>query len=369
MAIKSETIKQILVVRTDRMGDVLLNVPAIRALKETFGARITLLAHRELKTLFEAIPEVDEVITYDEERWQESFTERWRLLQLVRRRHFGLAVILNPLRRMHILAFAAGIPYRLGYRRKWAFLLTHSIADKKYEGQKHEVEYNLDLVRAIGADTQDLRITLGRLAEEEAYVAQLCKKYALLPADTLVAIAPNTSNPAKCWPKEYFAQLIDKLIAAGVKVAVIGAPAEHSAVLRLLAMTRQQPINLCGKLNLRQLAAFLARARLLIANDSGPVHLAAAVGTPAIVIFGRNIPGVGPRRWGPGRVRPLHQLRGERDGGSPGGGPATGGGARAPHGGGLRRRGEALRGGPARPGAARRARRARRGRNSSSSGS
>ncbi|MFH1045796.1 MAG: lipopolysaccharide heptosyltransferase II [Candidatus Omnitrophota bacterium] len=300
MPIKPETIKQILVVRTDRIGDVLLNVPAIRALKETFKARITLLAHRELKTLFEAIPEVDEVIAYDEERCQSSLVERWRFLQLVRRRHFGLAVILNPSRQMHILAFAAGIPCRLGYHRKWGFLLTHSIADKKYEGQKHEVEYNLDLVRAIGADTQDLRITLGRLAEEEAYVAQLCQKYALSPAATLVAIAPNTSNPAKCWPKEYFAQLIDRLIGeGGVKVAVIGAPQEHSAVIRLLAMTKQLPINLCGKLNLRQLAAFLARAQLLIANDSGPVHLAAAVDTPAIVIFGRNIPGVGPRRWGP----------------------------------------------------------------------
>ncbi len=83
------------------------------------------------------------------------------------------------------------------------------------------------------------------------------------------------------------------------KVAIIGALQDRNSAIKLISLSKQQPLNLCGKLSLRQLAAFLKQCALLISNDSGPVHIAAAVNTPTTVIFGRNIPGVGPRRWAP----------------------------------------------------------------------
>ncbi|MBN3039022.1 MAG: lipopolysaccharide heptosyltransferase II [Candidatus Omnitrophica bacterium] len=299
-ALNREKIKKILVVRTDRMGDVLLNVPAIRALKASFKATIVMLADAGLKDLLQGIEEIDAILPFEEGKWHKSISWRLSLLRQIRQERFSLAVMLNPSRRFHILSYMARIPLRLGYDRKWSFLLTHKIKDNKYEGKKHEVEYNLDLVRSIGADTDDKKININIDKEDARFVQGLLEKNAIGDKDPLVAIQPNSSNPAKCWPRENFAQVADELYQRfSTQVAIIGAGEDRGSAIKLISLTKHQPINLCGNLTLRQLAAFLRRCTLLISNDSGPVHIAAAVNTATCVIFGRNIPGVSPRRWGP----------------------------------------------------------------------
>ena len=297
---KYNKIKKILVIRTDRMGETLLNIPAIRALKSSFGATIFVLANPALKELLVGFPEIDQIIPFEQGLWNKSILFRLRLLAQIRKSRFDLAVIFNPARRFHILTYLAGIPLRLGYDRKWGFLLTDKIKDRKFEGQKHEVEYNLDLVRSIGADTENLGICLRQNEQDRQFVKELLASHGISDKDLIIAIHPFSSNSAKCWPKDNFAFVLEGLGKKfPAKTAIIGSRQERSAALKLNILTRNQAVNLCGKLTLRQLVAFLHRSPLLIANDSGPVHIAAACNTPTIVIFGRNIPGVGPKRWGP----------------------------------------------------------------------
>lgn len=293
-------VRKILVVRTDRMGDVLLNIPAIRALKNHFNASVTALLNPIVGKLLEGSPEIDEVICFDQERWQKSLMTKLALVKLLRMNKFDLAVVLNPAKRFHALVCLAGIPRRLGYDRKWGFLLTHKIEDKKKLGQKHEVEYNLDLVRAIGANTDDMHISLAVNPEEERFVENLLEKHNINAKDAIIAMHPFASNPAKCWPKERFAALAQRLsLKSQTKIIIIGGQEEVSASKDIISLIKQPVINLTGRLTLRQLAAFLKRCTLLISNDSGPVHIAAAMDVNTVVIFGRNIAGVGPERWSP----------------------------------------------------------------------
>ena len=310
--INKDKIHKILVIRTDKigrigssgrycgLGEALLSVPAIRALKQSFNSTIVTLVNPIVKELLEGTPEIDQILSFDEGKWNKSIFTRLSLLWQLYRSNFDLAVILNPTKRFHILTYLAGIPWRLGYARKWSFLLTHKIEDKKFQGQKHEVEYNLDLVRSIGATTNDKHISIKIDKEDTQFVEDLLLKYAIKDEDLIIVIHPHSSNPAKTWLRENFAYVADKLHSRfAAKVAIIGGAEEKTSSIKLASLIKEPVINLAGKTTLKQLAAFLRRCTLLISNDSGPVHIAAAVNTPCVVIFGRNIPGVGPKRWGP----------------------------------------------------------------------
>ena len=310
--IDKDKIHKILVIRTDRigrvgssaqysgLGEALLNIPAIRALKQNFNSFIITLVNPVVKELVAGSPEIDQILVFDESRWNKSIFTRLALLLQIRKMKLDLAVIFNPTKRFHILTYLAGIPWRLGYARKWSFLLTHKIEDKKFQGQKHEVEYNLDLIRSISADTDDKHISIKLRKEDTQFVQDSLLKYTITDKDLVIAIHPHSSNPAKTWPKENFASIADELHSRfTAKIAIIGAAQERSSVINLISLTKHPPINLSGKLTLKQLAAFFKKCALLISNDSGPVHIAAACQTPTVVIFGRNIPGVGPKRWGP----------------------------------------------------------------------
>ena len=282
------------------LGEALLSIPAIRALKQSSNAFILALVNPVVKELLAGTPEIDQILVFDEKEWNKNIFARLRFLSQIRKMRFDLAVILNPSKRFHILSYLAGIPRRLGYNRKWGFLLTDRIEDKKFQGQKHEVEYNLDLARAIGTNTEDKHISIKVERENEQFVENLLPKYGIKENDLIIAIHPHSSNPAKTWPKGNFASVADELYSKfSAKVVIIGGAQERKAVIKLISLAKYPPINLSGKLTLKQLAAFLKRCNLLISNDSGPVHIAAAMGRPTVVIFGRNIPGVGPKRWGP----------------------------------------------------------------------
>ncbi|MFC1631062.1 glycosyltransferase family 9 protein [Candidatus Omnitrophota bacterium] len=297
--IDQDKIKKILVVRTDRMGDVLLNVPAIRALKQSFSCVIVALVNPEIKELLSGVPEIDQIYAFNEQQWNKNLLFKLIFLRQLRRMNCDLAVILNPSKRFHILTLLAGISLRLGYDRKWGCLLTHKIEDQKFKGAQHEVEYNLDLVRSIGADTQDKSISLKVEKQDREVVSDLLSKQGVTDGEKIVVLHPHSSNPAKCWPRENFVILCDQLQEQGLKVAIIGGVEQRKAARKLAALAKYPPINLSGKLSLKQLAAFFQRSSLLVSNDSGPVHVAAAAGAPTVVIFGRNLPGVSPRRWGP----------------------------------------------------------------------
>lgn len=272
-------------VRNDRFGEFLLNTPAFRALKRNYpGAKLTLLVNPYVRELAGYIDCVDEVIAW--ENTKHKFSQIYRFSRNLKAGNFDLCVIFNPSRELNIIAFLAGIPIRVGYNRKWAFLLTHKMEDKKYLGQKHEVEYNLELLNLIGIKTEDkalsLKIDNGIIRGED------------------IALHPFTSDPVKQWPIQNFRELAQRLVKElNKKVIIVGGKEELTRGGAYFDNLGAGIVNMTGKTTLIQLASLLKKCGLLISGDSGPVHLACAVGTRVLALFRNDLPAKSAKRWGP----------------------------------------------------------------------
>jgi lipopolysaccharide heptosyltransferase II len=293
--------RRILVVRTDRIGDVVLSTPVIKNLRRYFPySYIAMMVSPYTKELIEGNPYLDEVIVYDKENKHKSWFSSMRFSINLKKKKFDLAIILHPTNRVHLVTFFAGIPKRLGYNRKLGFLLTDRIPHTKQLGQKHESEYNLDLLRYLGLKDLENQIFVPIKEEAKKYVDQLLKKQGIREDDFLIAVHPSATCPSKRWPLERFAELCDKLKEKyNLKILVVAGPKDIDLAKELIEMMKEKAINLAGRLSLGELAYLLKRCRLFISNDSGPVHISSAVGTPVISIFGRNQKGLSPIRWGP----------------------------------------------------------------------
>jgi len=288
-------VKNILAVRNDRFGEFLLNIPALRALKESYlDSKLTLVVNPCLRELAECVESVDEIISWENRK--HKFSEILKFSKQLKTKKFDLCVIFNPSKEFNIISFLAGIPQRLGYNRKFGILLTRKIEDKKYLGEKHEVEYNLELAELAGARTNDRSLAL-RINED---LLKGFPELALEDDVNLIAVHPWTSDPIKQWPVDNFYSLARGLAGlANIKVVIIGGKDELSKGEHFFNKREDGFITVVGKTSLKQLAAILKRCKLLISGDSGPVHLAASVGTPAAVLFRADMPAKGSKRWGP----------------------------------------------------------------------
>jgi ADP-heptose:LPS heptosyltransferase len=197
---------------------------------------------------------------------------------------------------LHLAAYLAGIPRRIGYARKWGFLLTRTIRDKRDLGLKHEKQSNLELSALAGA---------GEQAVDDYRISPALEMVSLLPESFLkegfVVLHPWTSDSVKQWPHERFLRLAQMMSSdLALNLVMAGGLAESRSYRRFYcALDGDKTTDLTGKTTLPQLLAVLAASRLLVSGDSGPMHLAAAAGTRVVAIFRNDLPGKTPRRWGP----------------------------------------------------------------------
>jgi len=199
-----------------------------------------------------------------------------------------------------MLSFFAGIPQRLGYDRKLGGLLTQRVKHTKQLGEKHELEYNLDLLKYLGLQPESKDLLMPLKPEAKKWADEIFNQEGIKQSDKLLVIHPAASCPSKVWPPDRFAAVADQLSQEyAFKVLLIAGPKDTRLAEAVMVKMRQPVINLAGKASLGQLAALLERCSLFISNDSGPVHLAGALGVPVISIFGRNQKGLSPKRWGP----------------------------------------------------------------------
>lgn len=290
-------IKRILAIRNDRFGEFLLTMPAVRALKKKYPqARLSLVVDSYIRELASCIDCVDEVIVWDNRRHR--FSQIIAFASQLRQKRFDMSIAFNPSKEANIICFLAAIPRRIGYAHKWDFLLNATIADTKHLAKKREVEYNLELAQLAGAATDDTSL-LG-LFNEQKLLAQNIDELLPTSKGQLIAIHPFTSDSSKQWPLERFQALASEVLNLPDTTAVIiGAKSGSEATLPVFEGSDKNLINVVGKTTLLQLASLLKRCRLLISGDSGPVHLAAAMGTPVIVLFRSDIAAKSARRWGP----------------------------------------------------------------------
>lgn len=291
--------KKILIIRTDRLGDVILSTPVIENLRRAFPqAYIAFMCRPYTKEVVEGNPFLDEVIIYDKENRHKSLAASIRFARGLAKKKFDWAIILHPTNRSHIVAFFAAIPLRVGWDRKMGFLLTHRLKHNKQQGFKHELEYTLDVLRKLGIPivSKQTYFPLSDIKRQE--IENLLKVHGLGQKDRLVVLHPSASCPSKRWPEESFSRLAAMLKQSfDCKIAIITAQGQEGCAAAIVE--ENEVIDLRGKLTISQIAALLSRAALFISNDSGPVHIAASLKVPVISIFGRNNPGLSPQRWKP----------------------------------------------------------------------
>lgn len=296
-AIDPHRMKRILIVRADRMGDVVITTPVFSEIKRHYpNAFVSVLVSKEYRDLVDGNPWVDEVIGYDKRGTEGTWLGALRFTRFLHQKRFDLAVHLHPRDRMHWTSFLARIPIRIGYRYKNHWLLTHTLPYDKPEGKKHEAEYNFDLLGLLGisAPPEPLLHVPLRPVYEHGMVRKL------EGTGRFAAFHPSASCPSKIWPAGYFAEVADYLSEKyQFTPVIIGGPSEKRFGEEMRQQMKRRALDLSGQLEVGELAWLFKKAELLVSNDSGPVHVAAAVGTPVLSIFGRNQAGLCPVRWRP----------------------------------------------------------------------
>lgn len=293
--------KRMLIIRVDLIGDLVMSLTAIRVLKKTYPeAEIDLLAVPSSAKVVVSDPDIAQIIVYDPNIWRRPKAllqwRNWRNLFALRQRlhshHYDLAINLFG-------TWASGLTLLSGAQRRLGFshenypgFLTDIVTGQHWDANdhKHEVDYCLTLAQAAGATvTPEDRVphlTVDSQAEQQ--VEQLLRQEGVQADRSLIACHVSSNNgQSKRWPVPYWATLIDRLIREdGIQVVLTGAPDDMPLILEVTRRMHEQATNLAGKTSLTQLAALYKRADLLVTGDSGPMHIAAAVGTPLIAIHG-----------------------------------------------------------------------------------
>jgi len=293
---------RILITRTDRIGDLVLTTSLFRALREKFPkaylAALVFLEHREI---VQGNPCLDAVILYDKKGSERGIVGQWRFSRKLRREKFDVVIHAHATNRMHLAAWLAGIPVRIGYDRRAPWALTRVHPYNKKEGLKHEAEYLLELLEPLGVLPPREIETFFPVPDGVVRSLESALLPYKVPSDLpWIILNPSASDVTKMWPAERFAELVTRIGKAHACVFLaIGTTKDGPLIEKMKQNTSVPVFDLSGQLSLGMLGALLKRAALLVSNDSGPVHIASAVGTPVVSIFGRYEPGLGPLRWRP----------------------------------------------------------------------
>lgn len=314
----SEIPQRILVVKLADIGDLLTATPALRALRESFPqARIDALVTPHSAPILAGSPLVDEILTFEKHRYDSPISavepsSLWSLMRLWRSlgsRRYEWLFILHHLTTLWGtlkyagLALSSGAKKRIGLDNGRGWFLTQRVKDLGFGG-RHEVEYWLEVVGVVGAKTENLNLPVSEGVVKEAHLL-LEGSGRWKEGVPLVAIHPGAGeySLARRWPPDRFAQVADALMERyGTQVALLGGPEEAELTQRVASLMRYKAIDLGGKTSIPLLAGLLRLCRLFVGNDSGVMHLASAVGTPVVAIFGPS----NPLAWGP--WSPSHEV-------------------------------------------------------------
>jgi heptosyltransferase-3 len=294
--VEKKRLQNCLIVRTDRIGDVILTLPAVEALKSNFhSARVTMLVSSYTAGLVRDF--ADYLLYTDSGGAERPFFE---ILREIRDNKFDCAVVAYPRVRIALLLWFAGIPVRVGTGYRWySFLFNKRVYEHRKTAEKHEAEYNLSLLKALGCILPRKPEVHIKVTEEERNLAKRARVAAGIPEDARLALLhPGSGGSAREWRPGKFVQLAAELDKLGFCVAITGAVKEEELVKKIALTAGGGVKPFVSKLELREFAAFIESAKIFIANSTGPLHISAAVGTPVIGFY-PPVRVMSPERWGP----------------------------------------------------------------------
>ncbi len=303
MQTKAEPPHRILILKMSCIGDVVMAMPVATALKRAFrDVWIAWAAQPPAAEILIGHPAIDEVVEVPPkpgDRWPHAvWVREWlRLAPSLRKRRFDVAMDMQGHLKAALLGVIARVPKRLGFadeHREFNRWLNNIPVDGM---DTHVVERHLQMANALGAKPYPVDFALQPSVQVQTHIDEIFESEGLLQ-EPPVALLPFASETHKRWPAERFAQLAARLTRHGLRCVIVGGKGDVPAAREIVDAAGDGVISLAGRTKLRQLAALLQRCRLVIGNDTGPLHIAAAVGTPVLGLYGPTDPAkVGPYGW------------------------------------------------------------------------
>ncbi len=293
--------RRILCVRLDNMGDVLMSTPAMRALKTAHGGRhISLMASQSGARLAAYLPDVDDTIVYDA-AWVKNGSsgcdQDCAAIDALRRGNFDAAVIFTVYSQSALpaalMCHLAGIPLTLAHSRENPYrLLSHWVRDTEPgSGIRHEVQRQLDLVAEIGARCSDTRLSFATLDADRRTLQATLRAHGISEAGGWIVVHCGASAESRRYGAAGFAQVLSLLDAGGRRILLTGSASERKLVDQIIGGCGASGlVNLAGRLELGELGCLIEDAAVLISNNTGPVHIAAAVQTPVVDLYALTNP-------------------------------------------------------------------------------
>jgi heptosyltransferase-2 len=299
--------KRILIIQTAYIGDVILCTPLVKVLRQTFpDAFISFLLIPETENVLKNNPHLNEVLVYDK-RKKRGLGSFLQMVSRVKQGKFDLTVIPHRSMRSALLAYLSGIAERIGFDRAvGSSLFTRKVT---HNANLHEVDRNLSLLSGFTPHLTDTSPELFPSSDDFSYARRLLSDSRISQRDRMVGVAPGSVWATKRWLPERFADVADLLLKeAGAKVVLLGSGEDRSLCERIADLMAGRPAIAAGKTSVLQSAAIVSLCKVILSNDSAPVHMASAMKIPVVVVFGSTIPEFGFAPYGVDQVIIQKQL-------------------------------------------------------------
>jgi predicted lipopolysaccharide heptosyltransferase III len=287
-------VRHILIIKLRYIGDVLLATPTLRAIKAARpDFNVTMMVNRGSEDVLFGNPDLDEVLVLD----KGSLAAQWRLIVGLRRRRFDTVIDLTDGDRSAFLSWISGAPVRIGFNdeHRWRGRCYTEVV-RPAADIRHRIDRDLDALKPMGIQAGSKDPQLWLTPEEENSGDQLLDQLGVQRSQSIVILQPGARYWFKAWPPERFAELADRLMSQnGCQVLIGGSDQDIDLSQQIRQMAKSRPIIMAGRTTIKQFAAIAKKSALFIGSDSGAMHIASAVGTPLVALFGPS----NPAEWGP----------------------------------------------------------------------
>ncbi len=289
--LEKSNINNILIRTTNWVGDAVMTLPALEAVRENFPkSRITVIARPWVVPVFENHPAINDLLVYQKhDKLPDNISEIRTLINKIRKNKYDLAVLFQNAFEAALIVYLGGVKSRLGFDSDGrGFLLTHAVKRKEKIFAVHQVEYYLSILKSVGLEAKSRNPVLHISKKDSAQADALLEINGINRNDFLLGLGPGAIfGNAKRWPVERFAKIGDWAAEKwNAKVIIMGSNKEKEIGTSMTGLMRHKPVDFCGATSLGEAMGIIGRCNLFVTNDSGLMHIAAALGVPTLAIFG-----------------------------------------------------------------------------------